>query len=180
MPEDYSIGQRNSICQRPDFCPLVGGVVELRKVVREHVMFTNWDLFQGLGRLNQEAMRQWPQPSSSSFGRIAPPLGNEPGELDTSFTEATTQTASPTMSDVEPTGCITPLDGMEEENGYMLVITASIRQHNLGSAGNNLGESSTAPPGGGTFQNPCMAAGLSGSTRRAVGYQGATMMELEE
>ena len=107
------------------------------------------------------------------------PLGNELGELDTSFTVATNQTTLPAMSDVEPMRCITPLDGMEEENWYLLVITTSIRQLSLGSAGNDLRESSTAPPGGDTFQNPCMVAVLSGSTRVA-GYQGATMKELEE
>ena len=123
-------------------------------MVREHIMFTNWDLFWDLGRVNPGAMSQWPQPSSSS--RIVLPLGDEPSELDTSFTEATAQTTSLAMSDVEPTRHIIPPDGMEEENWYLLLITTSIRQLNLGSAGNDLGESSTAPPGKDTFWNPCV------------------------
>ena len=95
--------------ESPDFCPLAGSVIELREMVKEHIMFTSLDLFWGLGRVNLGATSQWPQPSSSI---IAPPLGNEPSELDTGFTEATTQTASLAMSDVEPTGHITPTDGM--------------------------------------------------------------------
>ena len=62
------------------------------------------------------ATSQWPQPSSSSLGRIVLPLGNKPSEHDAGFTEATTQTASLAMYDAEPTGCITPPDRMEEEN----------------------------------------------------------------
>ena len=166
--------------ESPDFCPLVGSVVELRETVREHVMFTNWDLFRGLGRVNPGATSQWPQPSLSGFGRIVPPLGNKSSEHDTRFTEATTQTASLAMSNAELTGHITPLDRMEEENQYMLVITTLIRQLNLRSADNDLGESSAALPERDTFQNPHMAAVLSGSTRRAVSYQGATVKELEK
>ena len=108
-----------------------------------------------------------------------PPLGDEPSELDTGFTEATTQTISLTANDVEPIRHIIPQDRMEEENHYLLVITTSIRQLSLGSVGNNLGELSAAPPGGNTFWNPHMAAILSGLTR-AVGYPGATVKELEE
>ena len=169
--------EKLNLLESPDFCPLVGSVVELREVVREHIVFTNWDLLWDLGRVNLEAMNWWPQPSSSS--RIVLPLGNEPSKLDTGFTEATTQTASLAASCIEPLRHITLPDGMEEENQYLLVITALIRQLNLGSASDNLRESSTAPPGGDTFQNPRMAAVLPGSTR-AVSYQGATVKELEE
>ena len=140
----------------------------------------NWDLFQGLGRVNPGATSQWPQPSSSSFGRIEPPLGDKPSEHDTGFTKATTQTTSLAMSDAEPTGHVTPLERMEEENWYVLVVTALIRQLNLGSADNDLRESSAAPPGRDTFQNPHMVAVPPGSTRRAVSYQGATVKKLEE
>ena len=136
--------------------------------MREHVVFTNWDLLQDLGRVNLGVMNQWPQPSSSS--RIVLPFGDGPSELDTSFSEATTQTTSPAASCIELIRHITPPDGTEEENWYLLVITASIRQLNLGSTSNGLGESSTAPPGGDTFWNACMVAVLSGSTR-AVSYQ---------
>ena len=163
--------------ESPDFCPLAGSVIELREAVREHVVFTNWDLLWDLGRVNLGATNQWPQPSSSS--RVVPPLGNEPSELDTSFTEATTQIVSPAANDVELIRHITPQDRMEEENWYLLVVMTSIRQLSLGSVGDDLRELSAAPPGGNTFQNPCMAAVLSGSTRAAC-YPGATMKELEE
>ena len=46
--------------------------------------------------------------------------------------EATTQTASPTMSGVELTRPIAPLDRTEEENWYVLVMTALIRWLTLG------------------------------------------------
>ena len=152
--------EKLNLLESPDFRPLVGSVIELREMVREHVMFTNWDLLQGLGRVNPGATSQWPQPSSSS--RVVLPLGNEPSELDTGFTEGTTQTASLAMSDVEPMRHITPPDGTKEDNWYLLVITALIRQLSLGSAGNDLGESSPAQPGGDTFWNPCMVAVLLG------------------
>ena len=80
---------------------------------------------------------------------MEPPLGEQPGEQDTSSMEATTQTASPAMSDVKLTRYITPLDRMQEDNQYLLVVTTSIRQLNLGTANDDLGESATAPPGEG-------------------------------
>ena len=146
--------------ESPNFCPLAGSVIELREAVREHIVFTNSDLLWYLGRVNLRAMNQWPQPSSSS--RIVLPLGNEPSELDNSFFKATTQTASLPVSCVELLRHITPPDGMEEENWYLLVITALIRHLSLGFTSNGLRESSTALPGGDTFWNPHMAAVLSG------------------
>ena len=46
--------------ENPDFHPLARSVIELRERVKEHVMFTNWDVFLSLGRVNPEAMSQWP------------------------------------------------------------------------------------------------------------------------
>ena len=94
--------------------------------------------------------------------------------------EATTQTASPTMSGVELTRHIAPLDRTEEENQYVLVITASIRQLNLETSGVDLGGSVTTLPGRGNFQNPHMAAVLPGPARRAISGQGTIVKELEE
>ena len=158
----------------PDFHPLVGSVIELREMVKEHVVFTNWDLLWDLGRAGLRATNQWPQTSSSSGVML--PLGDEPSKPDTSFTEATTQTVSPATTDAEPIRHTTSPVGTEGENWYLLVITASIGQLSLESAGNGLEGSSTAPQGGDTFQNPQMAAVLSTSTR-VVGYGGATMEE---
>ena len=107
----------------PDFHPWVRSVIELKERVKEHVMFTKWDIIQGLGRVNPGATSQWPQTISTSFERMDPPwspgptpVGDQPVEQDTSFVEATTQTASPAMSGVELTGHIPPPDRMEEEN----------------------------------------------------------------
>ena len=94
--------------------------------------------------------------------------------------EATTQTASHTLSRVELTRPITPPDKMEEENQYVLVITASIRQLNLETTSVDLGELVAASPRRGAFQNPHMAAVLPGPARRAISGQVAIVKELEE
>ena len=76
----------------PDFCPLVRSVIELNERMKEHVMFTKWNIIQGFGRVNPGSTSQWPQTSSTSIGRMDPPLsprptpvGDQPVELDTSF-----------------------------------------------------------------------------------------------
>ena len=150
-------------------------------------MFTKWDVIQGLGRVNLGTTSEWPQTSSTSFRRMDPPLsprpipvGDQAVEQNTSFMEATTQTASPAMSNVELTRPITPLDRTEEENQYVLVITASIRQLNLETAGVDLPELVTASPGRGAFWNPHMVAVFLGPARRAISGQGTTVKELEE
>ena len=107
-------------------------------------------------------------------------LGNQPVEQKTTFMEATTQIASPTMSNVELTRPITPLDRMEEENWYVLVITASIHKLNLETANVDLRESVTASPGRDAFQSPHMVAVFSGPTRRVISSQGTTVKELED
>ena len=163
--------EKLNLLESPGFCPLVGSIMELREVVREHIVSTNWELLRDLGRVNLAATYQWPQPSSSR--RVVPP-----SELDNGFTEATTQSVSLAISNAEPIRCITSQDRMEEENWYLLVIMTSIRQLSLGSVGDDLRDLSAAQPGRNTFQNPCMAAVLSGSIR-VVGYPGATMKELE-
>ena len=62
-------------------------------------------------------------------------VDDQPVEQNASFMEATTQTASPTMSRVELTRPITPPDRTEEENQYVLVMTTSIRLLNLETTG---------------------------------------------
>ena len=84
------------------------------------------------------------------------------------------------MSGVDLTRPITPPDRTEEENWYVLVITTSIRQLNLETTGVDLGESVTALPGRGAFQNPCMPAVLFGPARRTMRSQGAIVKKLEE
>ena len=94
--------------------------------------------------------------------------------------EATAQTASPAMSRVELTRPIAPPDRMEEENWYVLVMTASIRQLNLEITSVDLGEMVTALPRRGAFQNPHMVDVLSGPARGVISGQGAIVKELEE
>ena len=84
------------------------------------------------------------------------------------------------MSGVELTRPITPLDRTEEENCYVLVVTALIRQLNLETTSVDLGELVTASPARGAFKNPYMVAVLSGPARRAISGQGAIVKELEE
>ena len=162
-----------------NFCLLAGSVIELREMVKEHVVFTNWDHLRDLGRVDPRAMNQWPQ-TSSSCG-IMPPLGDEPREPDTSFTEATTQTISLAMTNTKPIRHTIPPVGAEGENQYLLVITASIGKLSLESASNDLEGSSTALHGGDTFQNPRMAAVLSTTHKWQLFFlhqQGQSVMEV--
>ena len=85
--------------ENPDFHPLARSVTELRERVKEHVMFTKWDIIWGLGRVNLGATSQWPQTSWTSYRRMDPPLsprptpvGKQPVEQNKSFMEATTHT----------------------------------------------------------------------------------------
>ena len=184
----------------PDFCPLARSVLELRERVKEHIIFTKQDIIQGLGRINLGATSQWPQPTPTGLGRVDPPLSPHvtisegtyttvpltrlqvddwPVGQNASFMEVTTQTASPTMSRVEVTRPITPPDNTEEENWYVLVMTALIRQLNLETTGVVLWETVTASPRRSAFQNPHMVAVLSGPARRVISDQGAIVKELE-
>ena len=92
--------------------------------------------------------------------------------------ETTTHTTSPIVEE-DMTRCITPPSRTERENWYLLVITASVGQLNLGPSSDNPERSTTDPHDENTFQNPQMAATFSGSTR-AVSYGGATVKELNE
>ena len=151
--------------------------MRLRVAVWEYVTFTSWDILQGLGEVHRGATNQWPQTSLSN--QAVPPLGKESSGLDTSFTEATTQTTSLAATHLDTVRCGNQLFGMESETWYLLVVTTSIEQLSLGPSSDNLERSSTAPSRGNTFQNPRMAAVFSGSIW-AVDYEGATVRELED
>ena len=169
--------EKHNLLESPDFCPLAGGVLELREVVIEHIKFTNWDILPGLGAVHPGATNQWPQ--TSLFRQVLLPLGDEPSELDAGFTEATTLTDPPVAADVDTARCTTPPFGTEGENWYLLVITTSIEQLTLGPSGDNPKKPPTDVPRRNTFQNQWMAAVFSGSTR-AVSYGGAAVKELKE
>ena len=163
MPGGCNIGWRSS-----NFHPLVGSVVELKEMVKEHIVFTNWDLLWDLGRVDPMTTNQGSQTSWS--GREMPPFGNKPGKPNT---------GSPTVTNTEPARHTTPPVGTEGENQYLLVVITLIGQLSLESSSNGLKWSLTALWGGDIFQNPWMAAVLSASTR-VVNYGGATMKELKE
>ena len=80
------------------------------------------------------------------------------------------------MSGVKLTSTITLPNQTEEEKWYVLVVTALIRSLNLETTGVELGDTVTTSPGGSAFQNPHMAAVLSGG---AISNQGATVKELD-
>ena len=129
---DYARGlqycaEKHNLLESPDSHPLVGGVVELREAVREYVTFTNWEVFWELGAVYPGATNQ--QPQTTLFSQVLSPLGNKSSELDTGFTEATTQTAPLAVADVDTARCTTPLFGMERENQYhcYLYRAASLR-----------------------------------------------------
>ena len=105
--------------------------MELRETVREHVTFTNGDILQGLGMVHLGATNQ--QPQTTLFNQV---LSLLLGKQD--FMEATIHTTSPTVADGDMARCTTPLSGMERENQYLLVITASVEQLNLGPSSINL------------------------------------------
>ena len=77
------------------------------------------------------------------------------------------------------TRCTTPPSGTERENWYLLVITASVGQLDLGPSSDNPKRSAADPHDENTFQNPWMAATFPGSTR-AISYGSATVKELKE
>ena len=163
----YWAEKLNSL-ESPDLCPLPGSVVELRETVWEHVTFTNWDVLWVLGAVHLGATSLWPQTTLFSQVLSLPLEGQD-------FMEAATHTPSP-VADEDVARCTTPLSGMEKENWYLLVITASVKQLSLGPGSDNPKGSTTDSPSGSTFQNPHMAAVFSGLTR-AVSYGGATVKE---
>ena len=92
--------------------------------------------------------------------------------------EATTHTTSP-IAEEDVTRCTIPSSGTERENWYLLVISASVGQLNLGPSGDNPRRSAADVHDENTFQNPQMAATFPGSTR-AVSYRSTTVEELNE
>ena len=94
------------------------------------------------------------------------------------FMETTTHTTSP-IAEEDATRCTNPLSGTERENQYLLVITASVGQLNLGPSGNNPERSRTDAHDENTFWNPWMAATFPGSTG-AINYGSTTVKELNE
>ena len=144
--------EKCNLLESPDFCPLAGGVVELREAVRGYVTFTNLDVLWGLGVVYPGATNQWPQ--TTLFSQVLLLPGNKSSGLDTGFTEATTQTAPLAVANVDMARCTTQPFGMEREKQYLLVVTTSMEQLSLGPGGENPQKSPNDPPRGNPFWNP--------------------------
>ena len=80
--------EKLNLPENPDFCLLARSITQLREMVEEHIVFTDWNIFQDLERVDPGAISQWPQTSSSGLGRMEPPLDNQPGEQNICFMEA--------------------------------------------------------------------------------------------
>ena len=155
----------------PDLHPLAGSVVELRKTMQEHVTFNHWDVVQAFGAIHLGSTSQWPQATLFSHVLSLPVEGQD-------FAETTTHTTS-SAAEEDMTRCATPPSGTEKENWYLLVITASVGQLNLGPRGNGPKRSRADIHNENTFWNLQMAAAFPGSTR-AISYGGITVKELDE
>ena len=91
------------------------------------------------------------------------------------FRKATTHATSP-FTEEDMAKCAAPPTGTERENPYLLVITASVAQLNLGPGG----DSARRPTAeGNAFWNLQMVATFTVPTR-AVCYGDATIKELNE
>ena len=106
-----------------DLCLLAGCVVELRETAQEHVTFNHWDVVQGLGAIH--------------LGGPKPPcLATYCHHL---LRDRILQKPPPTplllLLMKTTTRCTTLPSGTEKENPYLLVVTASVGQLNLGPRG---------------------------------------------
>ena len=163
--------EKLNLPRSPDLCPLAGSVVELMDTVQEYVTFNHWDVVQGLGVIHLRSTSWWPQTTLFSCMLSLLVEGQD-------FTEATTHTASP-IAEEDLTRCTIPLSETERESQYLLVITASVRQLNLGPSSDNCERPTVEPHDDNKIWNPRMAATFSGCTR-AVSFGGATVKELNE
>ena len=89
-----------------------------------------------------------------------------------------TQVVSTAALVVELTSPIVLSDQTEEERQYVLVVTVSARRSNLEATGVILRDMVTALARGVTFQNPQMAAALSGPAGGRGAIAGTAMEEL--
>ena len=129
----------------PDLCPLAGSIVELRETVGEYVTFTHWDVVWDLGAIHLGSASCWPPITLFSHVLSSPDEEQE-------FRDTTAHTIS-SIAEENMTRCATLLSGTERENQYLLVVTASVEQLNLGPGGNNVRGSAADEN---SFQNPWM------------------------
>ena len=68
----------------PDFYPLAMSILELMEIVKEHIIFSKWNVIWGLGRISPGTMNWWPQPTITSI------RGTWPTTVETQETGGTT------------------------------------------------------------------------------------------
>ena len=163
----YWAGKHNPP-RNPDFCPLAESVRELQQMVWEFVTISYRDVTQGLEVESPETTH--PTSKMNIFSQV---LSTPVDEQETA--EAHSHSISP-FADEEVIWCTSLLPEVERSNRYMLVVTYSVGQLNLGPDGNN----ARGPSGSrNVFQNPWMSA-MFPPPCRAINYGGATMKELNE
>ena len=135
--------------------------------MQEHVTFNHWDVVYGLGAIHLGSTSWWPQTTLFSHVLSSPVERQD-------FMETTNHTIS-SAAEEDTTRCTTLPSRAEKDNRYLLVITASVGQLNLGPRGDGP-ERSRAEY---TFQNLQMAAAFPGPTR-TISYEDTTVKELDE
>ena len=109
-------------------------------------------------------------PQTTIFSCLLLLLGKEQ-----EFRKTTTHAASP-ITEEDMAECTNPPTGTERENPYLLVITTSVGELNLGPGGDNARRPHVE---GNMFQNLQMVAILTAPVR-VVCYGGATIKELKK
>ena len=138
------VGKLN-LPKNPDFCPWVECMRELQQTVWEFVNITYRDAMQGLEIEKCEASH----PGETIFSRVLANLIDEPRVV-----EDPPHQESPPSKD-KAIWCASPPQGLEQHERYVLVVTSSVGQLDLGAGGNNIRESQGDRS---LFQNPWMLA----------------------
>ena len=160
--------EKHNLSRNPDLHPLAESVRELQQTVQEFVTISHQDVTQGLEVESPETTH--PQLKTTIFSQV---LSMPVNEQDTA--EDPSCSISP-LAEEEVIWCTSPLPEVEQSNRYMLVVTSSVGQLNLGPDGNNARGS---PCSGNVFQNLQMLA-VFPPPCGAISYWGVTMKELNE
>ena len=161
--EGNSRWQRRDPPKNPDFCPWAECVRELWQTVWEFVNITYRDVMQGLEIEKCEDSC----PGVTIFSWVLANPINEPRVVEDPHQEFPPKD--------EAIWCVSPPQGLEQCERYMLVVTLSVGRLDLGAGGNNVGESQG---GRSLFWNPQMLA-VFPPPRAASCYGGTTLTELD-
>ena len=155
--------EKQNLPRNPDFCPWVESMRELHQTMQEFVSITYQDIMQGLEIEKPEASHL--QPGATIFSRV----------LSTPGMEAPPHSVSPPSGD-KAIWCTSPPSGLEQSERYLLVVTSSVNQLDLGPGGDSVRESQS---GRNVSWNPQMADAIpppGGFTH----YEGTTLIKLDE